>query len=306
MMKVFSYSQALLAIAIGLLSYSLIQFTQHIPNILTTIKQTSEIVATVSPKINDIIDEVALVRAEVANVRALVAEQTPEILSQIEMTRPIVSDVIAESENYSKQLPELLKQLTEIEQLVTSIQTDLPTILKRVDAIVVTINNTTREMALWRPQSKEYLHEIELSREYIPRYLSRVEQTIVDAKTIGKEASSGVASGFFKGVITLPFEVVAGLAGMVDVKSRSAKYLTDQDVTLMQEKLLTLLNDKAQSKSIWKNIDSGNSGTIFKGKAIMRNKQSCLNVTFNNRFGKQKETLNELMCLDDKGLWKVI
>jgi hypothetical protein len=108
-MKVFSYSQALLAIAIGLLSYSLIQFTKHIPNILTTIKQTSEIVATVSPKINDIIDEVALVRAEVANVRALVAEQTPEILSQIEMTRPIVSDVIAESENYSKKITRIIK-----------------------------------------------------------------------------------------------------------------------------------------------------------------------------------------------------
>ncbi len=305
-MKVFSYSQALLAIAIGCLAYALMQFTRHIPDMLTTINQTSQIVAKVSPKINNIIDEVALVRAEVSKVRWLVAEQTPLILSQIEMTRPLVSDVVAESENYSKQLPELLTQLTNIERLISSIQTDLPALLKRVDAIVATTNSTTAEMALWRPQSKEYLNEIELSREYIPRYLSRVEQAIVDAKNIGKEASSGVASGFFKGVITLPFEMVAGLAGMVDVKSRSAKYLTAQDVSIMQEKLITLLNDKKQSKSIWTNIDSGNSGTIFKGKATTRDKSSCINVTFNNRFGKQKETLKELMCLDDEGLWKVI
>ncbi len=306
MMKAFSYSQALLAFAVAFLAYSLVQVSRHVPDILHTINQTTQIVESVSPKIDDIINEVALVRTEVANVRVLVAEQTPAILSQIEVTRPVVSEVISESKSYSKQLPDLLKQLSQIEQLITSIQADLPELLQRVDDIVKTTNTTTAEMALWRPHSKQYLNEIELSREYIPRYLSRIEQTVADAKTVGKEASSGLVSGFFKGVITLPFEMVAGLAGMVDVNSRSAKYLTTQDVTLMQEKLIALLNDNKQSKSIWQNIDSGNSGTIIKGKATRRNKKQCLNVTFNNHFGNEQETLTELMCIDDKGLWKVI
>ncbi len=306
MQKAFSYSQALLAFAIAFLAYSLFQFSRHVPDILLTVNQTTQLVKSVSPKIDDIIDEVALVRTEVANVRELVSKQTPAILSQVEMTRPVVREVISESENYSKQLPELLTQLTNIEQLIISIQRDLPALLQRVDDVVNTTNTTTAELALWRPHSTQYLHEIELSREYIPDYLSRIEQTIVDAKTLGKEASSGLVSGFFKGVITLPFEVVAGLAGMVDVNSRSAKYLTTQDITLMQEKLIALLNDKKQTKSMWKNNNSGNSGTIIKGKATTRNKQSCIKVTFNNRFGKQKETLKELMCVDDKGLWKVI
>ena len=28
-------------------------------------------------------------------------------------------------------------------------------------------------------------------------------------------------------------------------------------------------------------------------------------VIFNNHFGNDKETLKELMCINDKGLWKV-
>lgn len=95
--------------------------------------------------------------------------------------------------------------------------------------------------------------------------------------------------------------MVAGLAGIVDVDSRSAKYLTAQDVALMQEKVVSLLNDNNQSKSVWKNVKSGNRGTIIKGKTATRNKLQCLNVTFNNHFGSEKETLKELCVLMTRG-----
>ncbi len=306
MVKQFSYSQALLAIAIAFLAWSLFKFTLQVPAILNTIDNTLLTVDSVTPKIDDIVKEVTLVRAEVAKVRALVAQQVPAILSQVDASLPVVQQVVQESEHYSRQLPALLKQIASIEQQVASIQTSLPSVLKRVDAIVKTTNNTTAEVARWRPHSSGYLEEIALSRDYIPQYLTRIENTIVDAKTIGKEASSGLVSGFFKGVITLPFEMVAGLAGMVDVNSRSAKYLTAQDVAMMQEKVIVLLNDDHQSKSIWQNVESGNRGTIIKGETTSRNKQQCINVTFINQFAKEKETLKELMCIDDKGLWKVI
>ena len=214
--------------------------------------------------------------------------------------------MIAESEYYSRQLPALLKQLANIEQQVGDLQTSMPAILKRIDAVVKTTNNTTLEASRWRPHSTGYLEEIALSRDYIPQYLARIENTVEDAKTVGKEASSGLVSGFFKGVITLPFEVVAGLTGIVDKDSRSAKYLTAQDVALMQEKVVALLNDKNQTKSVWQNVKSGNRGTIIKGEITTRNNQQCIKVTFNNHFGKDKETLHELMCVDDKALWKVI
>lgn len=305
MVKQFSYSQALLAIAIALLALSLFKFTMHVPAIISAIEKTTKTVDLVSPKVDDIVNEVALVRVEVSKVRKLVAQQTPVILSQVEASLPVVQQVVVESEYYSRQLPALLNQLANIEQQVDKLQTSMPAILKRVDAVVKTTNNTTEEVARWRPHSSRYLEEIELSREYIPDYLSRIENTVIDAKTIGSEASSGLVSGFFKGVISLPFEVVSGLTGIVDADSRSAKYLTAQDVALMQEKVVALLNDSNQTKAAWQNVKSGNRGTIIKGKKTTRNKQQCLMVIFNNHFGNDKETLKELMCINDKGLWKV-
>ena len=305
MVKQFSYSQALLAIAIALLALSLFKFTMHVPAIISAIEKTTKTVDLVSPKVDDIVNEVALVRVEVSKVRKLVAQQTPVILSQVEASLPVVQQVVVESEYYSRQLPALLNQIANIEQQVEKLQTSMPAILKRVDAVVKTTNNTTEEVARWRPHSTRYLEEIELSREYIPDYLSRIENTVVDAKTIGSEASSGLVSGFFKGVINLPFEVVSGLTGIVDADSRSAKYLTAQDVALMQEKVVALLNDSNQTKAAWQNVKSGNRGTIIKGKKTTRNKQQCLMVIFNNHFGNDKETLKELMCVNDKGLWKV-
>ena len=305
MVKQFSYSQALLAIAIALLALSLFKFTMHVPAIISAIEKTTKTVDLVSPKVDDIVNEVALVRVEVSKVRKLVAQQTPVILSQVEASLPVVQQVVVESEYYSRQLPALLNQIANIEQQVEKLQTSMPAILKRVDAVVNTTNNTTEEVARWRPHSSRYLEEIELSREYIPDYLSRIENTVIDAKTIGSEASSGLVSGFFKGVISLPFEVVSGLTGIVDADSRSAKYLTAQDVALMQEKVVALLNDSNQTKAAWQNVKSGNRGTIIKGKKTTRNKQQCLMVIFNNHFGNDKETLKELMCINDKGLWKV-
>jgi hypothetical protein len=294
-----------LAIAIALLALSLFKFTMHVPAIISAIEKTTKTVDLVSPKVDDIVNEVALVRVEVSKVRKLVAQQTPVILSQVEASLPVVQQVVVESEYYSRQLPALLNQIANIEQQVEKLQTSMPAILKRVDAVVKTTNNTTEEVARWRPHSTRYLEEIELSREYIPNYLSRIENTVIDAKTIGSEASSGLVSGFFKGVINLPFEVVSGLTGIVDADSRSAKYLTAQDVALMQEKVVALLNDSNQTKAAWQNVKSGNRGTIIKGKKTTRNKQQCLMVTFNNHFGNDKETLKELMCVNDKGLWKV-
>jgi len=305
MEKKFSYSQALLALAIAFLAFVLLQFTLQIPAILKVVEKTTQTVDSITPKIDDIVNEVALVRAEVNEVRALVTHHTPAILAQVEASLPVVEQVILESEHYSRQLPALLIQIASIEKQITSLQKEMPSVLKSIDGLVGATNATVAEVALWRPHSSQYLEEIKRSREYIPQYLTRIENTVVDAKTVGSETSSGLVSGFFKGVITLPFEMVAGLAGMVDADSESAKYLTAEDVALMQEKVINLLNDKNQSKSVWQNTNSGNRGTIIKGKKVTGNKENCLRVTFNNHFANKKETLNELMCIDQKGLWKV-
>ena len=219
---------------------------------------------------------------------------------------PVIEQVIAESERYSSQLPNVIGQVEQLTQNVQQLEKSLPSILQRIDAIVDATNNTVGEVALWRPQSEEYLTEIALYRGNIPQYLTRAEYIVNDAKSIGKEASSGLVTGFFKGVISLPFEVVSGLAGIVDAESRSAKYLTAADVSLMQEKVIGLLNDKNQTKAVWQNIDSGNQGSISKDKLIIKKQKNCHYLTFKNHFANEKELLKELMCLDDEGLWKVM
>jgi len=299
MMKKFSYSQTLLALAIAFLAFSLIKVTNQIPDIIRVINETG-------PQIAVIGDEVTLIREEVKSVRLLVAKQTPEILAQVKDALPVIEQVVAESERYSSQLPGIIEQVEILIQDVRQLEKSLPGILQRVDAVITTTDNTMAEVALWRPHSREYLAEIASSREDIPQYLTRVEHIVTEAKSIGEEASSGIAAGFFKGIISLPLDVVSGLSGMVDPRSLSAKHLTAGDTSLMQQKVVALLNDQNQTKTVWQSVDSKNRGTIIKSKLIKKNQQNCHRLTFKNHFSKEKETLKKLMCLDDEGLWKVI
>lgn len=302
----FSLSQSLLAAAIAYLAFSLTEVANEAANVVTLIDE-------LRPQVKDITQEVGLVRQEVALVRALVKQQTPDVLAQFEAALPLANKALEESEKYSRQLPSLLNHIEQITTQINSIEKQIPSMLSRADAAVFATNKLTNEAASWRPHSKKYLEEAKLSREYIPRYLTRVEQiateakTIVrEAKTIGKEASSGFVSGLFKGVITLPLEVVAGLNDIVDSNSKSAKILTAQDITLIQEQAVLLLDSAERSKGVWQNVTSGNRGMIVKEAEIERKNQRCHYLVFTNVFPEQKETLKELMCKNSKGIWQVI
>lgn len=295
----FSISQALLAIAIAYFAYALLSISKEIPNIINAVDKTT-------PHITTIVDEVALVRAEVAQVRVLVDKQVPEILAQIKTILPLVDQGLKQSDLYAKQLPNLWQHLDKVEMQVQSLQTDLPSVLQRIDAVVLTSKDAINEAAQWRPHSIQYIKAIEHSREDIPQYLTRVEDIIIDAKSIGKEASSGLVSGFFKGVISLPFEVVAGLTDIVDSKSQSAKHLTANDVSMMQEKVLILLGDNTKKQIFWQNSESNNRGKISKDTQFIKKGKTCHKVTFINHFKGQEETLKEVMCKGKDDLWQVI
>jgi regulator of replication initiation timing len=295
----FSYSQILLSIAIGYLAYALLSFTKEIPGFIDAVDRAT-------PHISSIVTEVELVRIEVGKVRALVDEQIPAILMQVDRAVPLVEQGLMQSEQYSQELPQLWQHLEKIETQIQLLQKSLPDVLQRVDAVVETTNATTLEVSQWRPHSTQYLTEIKHSREDIPQYLSRAEAIIIDAKTIGKEASSGLVSGFLQGVISLPFDVVAGLTGIVDAKSLSAQYLTEQDIIIMQEQVLLLLANNNKQQAFWHNNDSGNRGKISKKPRFTQNGLPCHKLTFVNHFKDQQETLNELMCQDKQDLWQVM
>lgn len=299
MVTKFSYSQALLAVAIAYFGYALLAFTSQLPSFINAIDRTS-------PHITTVVNEVSLVRAEVSQVRDVVNKQLPAILLQIEKSLPLVEEGLAQSEKYSQQLPILWGHLDKVEAQITNIQDELPNLLARVDAIVLMTNSVTGELAKWRPHSTKYLAEIDQSQVDIPQYLTRIEYIIDDAKNLGKEASSGLVSGFFKGVISLPFEVISGLTGIVEADSISAKLLTSTDLTLLQENTITLLKDTKRNSIVWKNSQSGNRGQIVKGIEFKKDGLSCHNLTFMNNLKGQQETIKKLMCVDNKGLWQVM
>jgi len=93
---------------------------------------------------------------------------------------------------------------------------------------------------------------------------------------------------------------------MVDSKSRSAKYLTKDDIALMQEKVLLLLENKAKNEIFWQNDDSGNRGEITKAAEFVKKGQPCHRIVFTNYFKGQQEILKEVMCKDKDDLWQVL
>lgn len=301
-----SYSQLIFALALFALAASLFNIARYIPQILEVVNRTVKTVDDVAPNIDNIVSEVALIRKEVTLVREQLAIHVPMVVTQVSATLPVIQQVVKESGHYSKQIPTLLQKISNIEATFSSFNAQLPHLLQRVDSVTLTTQNTVNEMALWRPHSTQYLAEIEESKTYIPQYLTRTENIVSSAKIIGSEASKGLVSGFLKGVVTLPFEVVAGLTGIVDSSSRSAKNLTTKDVALMQEKVILLLDNNNQVETVWHNAESGNRGTIIKGQAVTKNKKLCYSLTFDNYFAKEKEQLSELMCRNNKGLWNVM
>lgn len=294
-MNKFSISQFCLALAIGYLAFSLSKIAQQIPTLVTVVDKTADTAEKFQPQIDNVI----------ANVDAI-NQQIPNILAQIEQTRPLIDEAIKESGRYSQSIPALLEHLTTIEKQVADIQTQLPAVLSRIDQIVLTTDSTTKEVAKWRPHSTAYIEQIKHSREDIPEYLTRVEYIIEDAKTIGREASSGMVSGFFQGVVSIPFNVLSKLTGIVDSDSQSARHLTEEDIAILKEKTVTLLKDPNRKSITWRNKKSENSGTISKKRDFKDKGKSCHAIEMVNKFDKKSETLYSTMCKDQDGDWRVI
>jgi surface antigen/uncharacterized protein YoxC len=293
-MNKMSIPQILLAAAIALLAYSLIQIATQIPNALKLVDQTTKSLEKFQPQIDAI-----LVQVDSINKRI------PAVLTQIEQ-------VVVESDKYSSQIPAVLTHLSKLEQQVAAIDKQLPAILTRIDNAVATTDNTTKEIAKWRPHSSEYIKQLEYSREDIPNYLTRVEDIAVDAqiiisdaKTIGSENSSGLVTGLFKGVVTLPFKVVSNLTGIVDSSSKSAKYLTEEDIASMQESAITVLTSTTLTEKHWRNKSSGHYGKVNKGNGFEKKGKQCYQLTFTNYFNKERENLQKEACLNSENLWQI-
>lgn len=300
-MNKMSVSQLLFAVAIGYLAYSLIQISIQIPNALKLVGESTKSMEKFQPQIDEII-------LQIGNIN----KQIPAIMSQIEQTRPLIEQTLIESDKYSSQIPLVSAHLTRLEQQVAAVDKQLPDILKRIDNLVTTTDNVTQEMAKWRPHSLEYIKQLEYSREDIPSYLTRIDNIatdakmiISDAKTIGSENSRGLVKGLVKGVVSLPFNVVSNLAGIVDSSSKSAQQLTEEDITLLQQSAITVLMSETITEKSWRNKLTGHYGKVHQGENFERQGKDCYQLTFTNYFNNEKERLLEDACLNDQNLWQI-
>jgi len=162
------------------------------------------------------------------------------------------------------------------------------------------------------------LEEVRLMRKTIEDSLDRIEILIADANDkalnailqagdAGKKASEGAVSGFFTGLIKLPFKLVGTLASPIvkTIDADVAKKLTDKDVELMAK----AGNQAIEAKKIgrawkWDNPKSGNSGSLTITRKYEIRSHVCVEVEVRVSIkGREKMNKPDNLCLNKDKKW---
>lgn len=242
-------SRFALAAAIVYFAWQLALINDKIPAITGSVDQVSQ-------QIEPVLAEVREIREEIHQLQSLV----PSILTEVGAVRQQIPHILAE---------------------VAQVRAQIPPLLATADQAIIAINTTRDEVVPLVPLA---LDEIRLTRESIEPTLDRVEymvddafskadSAILSAGNAGKKASEGAVSGFFTGLIKLPFQLVGTLASPV-VKSVDAdvlKQLDEKDIELIAEAANRAVDASGSSEEqYWENPQSGKSGSIH----VLRNFQS--------------------------------
>ena len=115
-----------------------------------------------------------------------------------------------------------------------------------------------------------------------------------------------VASGFFSGALSLPFEALGNVSALVDPRSLSARHLTEEDRANLRAAAIALLQDPSRKVANWASSGSGHSGTVEITDTRTTRKGTCHALAITNRFkGGKSETLKRELCREDEGKWQV-
>lgn len=242
-------SRFALAAAIVYFAWQLALINDKIPAITGSVDQVSQ-------QIEPVLAEVREIRQEIHQLQSLV----PPILTEVGAVRQQIPAVVAE---------------------VAQVRAQIPPLLATADQAIIALNTTRDDVVPLVPLA---LDEIRLTRESIEPTLDRVEYMVDDAFSkadsailsagdAGKKASEGAVSGFFTGLIKLPFQLVGTLASPV-VKSVDAdvlKQLDEKDIELIAEAANRAVDASGRSEEqYWENPQSGKSGSIH----VLRNFES--------------------------------
>ncbi len=310
-------SRFAIAAAIFYFGYQLAQVGQQVPRVADSVE-------TVSQQVEPTLAEVARVRAEMAEIRALV----PPILDEVAAVRAQVPPVVDEIGQLRQQVPDILQRVDTLESRIDPIlervdrslatlestQAQIPQILSTADKAVATVDETRDTLAPLVPQT---LEEIRLTREAVDPALDRVQIIVDDAyvkaqdtiQGAGRQASEGAVTGFFTGILKLPFKLVGTIASPIvkTIDPDVARLLDEKDLELMVEAGRESNEPDKLGKAIsWKNPGSDMSGSITTLEKFSIEGRECTRarIVIVQRNRKLADEVDKF-CLDDDGKWKL-
>jgi archaellum component FlaC len=236
-----------------------------------------------------------------------ISQQIPSILVQVNNINKQIDRTVEEIEPLLVLVPSIVNEVSEIRELVLpalkeveAVRSTLPSILQRVDKL-----HTQVEKII--PLIPEVLSEVEKTRNEIPSYLTRVEDIVANSKTISEEAGKGAVTGFFKGIIATPFELIKGTEERIRSSLTNEEMITDEDFKLVSKAVGELLESDQVETIAWENPSSGNKGQITLVNSYQREERECraLLLLFKAKDGSE-DSVNRDVCLNDNGKWEAL
>ena len=313
-----SLSRFALAAAIFYFAFQLYQINQNVPAISQSFDR-------VSRQVEPSLEESQAIREELAEFRILI----PSLLERVDKSVAVIDDT-------QRQIPQIISATEQALAVISKTQQQVPQIIviaentvaalnetqQQIPQIVNTAENAIAALNLTRDELMPYipltLEEVRLMRKTMEVSLDRIEILIDDANDkamnailmagdAGKKASEGAVSGFFTGLIKLPFKLVGTLASPIvnKIDADVAKKLTEKDLELIAE----ASEQAVEAKKIghawqWKNPDSGNSGSLTITRKYEIRSHVCVEVQIRVSInGNEKMNKPDNFCLNKDKKW---
>jgi len=289
----FAYQLAQINDNVAVVTQSVDQVSRHIEPTLEEVKQVRLEIAQVRKLIPEILDEVAEVR-----------KQIPLVLAEVTKVRQQIPPIIAQVESIEQQIGPILQRVDKTLVVVDDTQRQIPQILTTADNAIATINDTNKEIKLTRESINPTLDRVD---ELVEDAYFKAQDAINTAEDAGKKASEGAVSGFFTGLIKLPFKLIGSLASpIVDTLDVNvARKLTEKDIELLAEAGTRAIKSKNIGKEWrWDNPKSKNSGSITIIRKYALRGLECVEARIRiSHKGKQIGDDQEKFCLNEKNEW---
>lgn len=207
------------------------------------------------------------------------------LLDEVAASRLQVGQVVEEAAAYRAELPAVMARVDALASRLEAVQAQLPDVMTRMDGL---------------------LEESEAWRASVPDYLTRSEQLVAGARQAGKEASAGMVGGLISGTLGLPFKALANVGALIDRRSISARYLTDEDQANLRNAAVYMLQNPEQRLTSWSSAGSGHAGTVEVLESSSREDVVCHTLKISNLFHDGKsDMMKRKICKGAEGSWAV-